>query len=86
MKYLQPENHLMDMNILYAFTKRKMEDVYFNLCISAFLEADKTVSALIIAYEVKQVHLKDQLIEAIANAEHKQKLLRRTKKPNNNFV
>jgi hypothetical protein len=55
-----------------------MEDVYFNFVYQPYLEADKTVSGVtIIAYEVtKQVHLKDQLIEAIANAEHKTKLLK----------
>jgi hypothetical protein len=63
-----------------------MEDVYFNFVYQPFWKLTKPFQLLIIAYEVKQVHLKDQLIEAIANAEHKQKLLRRTKKPNNNFV
>jgi two-component system CheB/CheR fusion protein len=52
----------MDMNILYRFYERKMEDVYFNFVYQPYLEADKTVSGVtIIAYEVtKQVHLKDQ--------------------------
>jgi hypothetical protein len=50
-----------------------MEDVYFNFVYQPYLEADKTVSGVtIIAYEVLSRHLKDQLIEAIANAEHKQ--------------
>jgi hypothetical protein len=69
MKYLPQENHLMDMNILYRFTKRKMEDVYFNFVYQPYLKLTKPFHVTIIAYEVtKQVHLKDQLIEAIANA------------------
>ncbi|WP_395066644.1 CheR family methyltransferase [Flavobacterium sp.] len=56
--------------------KGKMEDVYFNFVYQPYMEADKTISGVaIIAYEVtNQVHLKDQLIEAIANAEHKTKI------------
>lgn len=54
----------------------KMEDVYFNFVYQPYLEVDKTISGVaVIGYEVtKQVHLKDQLIEAISNAEHKTKI------------
>jgi hypothetical protein len=46
-----------------------MEDVYFNFVYQPYLKLTKPFHVTIIAYEVtKQVHLKDQLIEAIANA------------------
>jgi hypothetical protein len=67
----------MDMNILYRFYEKENGRCIFQFCISALFEADKTVSGVtIIAYEVtKQVHLKDQLIEATMQS-IKQKLLK----------
>ncbi|MFV8331748.1 CheR family methyltransferase [Flavobacterium sp. GSP14] len=68
--------------------KGKMEDGYFNFVYQPYLEADKTISGVtIIANEVtKQVHLKDQLIEAIANAEHKTKLAEDALKAKQQFL
>jgi hypothetical protein len=48
-----------------------MEDVYFNFVYQPYLKLTKPFQVTIIAYEVTKQHLKDQLIEAIANAEHK---------------
>ncbi|WP_395045878.1 response regulator, partial [Flavobacterium sp.] len=75
-------------HLVSLLRKGKMEDVYFNFVYQPYLEADKTISGVtIISYEVtKQVHLKDQLIEAIANAEHKTKIAEDALKAKQQFL
>ncbi|WP_395058290.1 CheR family methyltransferase [Flavobacterium sp.] len=75
-------------HLVSLLRKGKIEDVYFNFVYQPYMEADETISGVtIIAYEVtKHVHLKDQLIEAITNAEHKTKIAEDALKAKQQFL
>lgn len=66
----------------------KMEDVYFNFVYQPYLDADETIIGVtVIAYEVTtHINLKDELIEAKKNAEHKTQITENALKSKQQFL